>query len=116
MVKILQLMNWEASLVALCNDGTLWEISLPNKAGIWSSCRHSLLEGKAVYKETLLSEIDLAPRIIHVLEKAGIQTLKQLVALTAKQLAEVPLLGDKSVFEIQNLLPKIGYSLSSAAR
>lgn len=102
MRKISQIMECNAAIVALCADGTLWQ--LPQGGHEWV-----LLEGIPEQPTSVNDlEMELPKKAIANLQKAGVRSIEALVSLTKEEASAIPGLGAKTVFDIESELKSLG--------
>lgn len=51
-------------------------------------------------RETLISNVDISTRVVHLLQDAGIMTLSDLDACTIEKLSAIPGIGEAAIKEI----------------
>lgn len=102
MRKINQIIECNDALVALCVDGTLWQLKEGSKEWV-------LLEG-IPEQPTSVNDLEmyLPKKAIANLKKAGVCSIKALIDLTKEEASEIPGLGVKTVFDIENELKSLG--------
>ncbi len=102
MRKISQIIECNASIVALCVDGTLWQ--MPQGSNTWV-----LLDGIPAQPTRINDlEMELPKKAIANLQKAGVHSIEALVSLTKDEASAIPGLGAKTVFDIESELKSLG--------
>lgn len=102
MRKISQIIECNGTIVALCLDGTLWQ--LPQRGKEWL-----LLEGIPA-RPTNINDLEMAlpKKAVANLQKAGIRSIEALTGLTKEEASGIPGLGAKTVFDIESELKSLG--------
>ncbi len=105
-MKVIQMVNYDSSVIALCEDGSMWHFM----AGSW----HQLMpipETQNVSK-MFVTELDLPPRVLIALNSSGIYYVDQLINKNSNDLLSLPRVGQSAIFQIQKELRRLGLKIA----
>lgn len=111
MRKIIKIENINSMIFALCNDDTIWLFEAESET--WKEMPQipqvQISNTTEDHRYSIpVTKLELSTRSKHVLAKANITTIGQLVAKGRQGLLSLPLLGLKSVHEIEQSLLEFG--------
>lgn len=103
MMKVNSIVSVGAStVVALCDDGSLWTMDINKKE--WERCPH--IYSEEGMNKMPVQDLMVSTRIYNALSSIGIEYMGELVKMSDEEIKKIPRLGDKSLAELFDALQK----------
>ncbi len=106
MKKIASIIRVDSSVVALCEDGSVWHIALGESK--WHKFPnigdHVCQKDGERFAKMEIVDLDISTRTKNALQRFGIRSVQQLKEMTEIELRELPSVGDRSIYEISQAL------------
>ncbi|MBP6344657.1 MAG: DNA-directed RNA polymerase subunit alpha C-terminal domain-containing protein [Neisseriaceae bacterium] len=107
--KIVSIVGIDSSIVALREDGSVWQMALEDRE--WQPFPKIVEQkdpGVQVFLQQSIGDLAISGRAKCALRRSNIYQVQELAALSESELRALPSIGDKSIYEIKQVLAAKG--------
>lgn len=99
-MKLIQLITVDSFIFGLGDNGSFWEFDLRTRQ--WRRCPDASIT--KVHLDASIEELSVSKRTQKALYSHGLDTIGDLLQLSDEELADIPGIGYKSRYELENAL------------